>query len=150
MQTEKARLCLQGTTPFSFLRRVTVSPRRLVRASSNPPSPPPFGKVIFTHKAGCWTPAMLTLAIAAGKDGSSFVPGLPVCVQRTGRPAWSLLSQLRSGEGAPSLFSSLLRSDEPGAPPSAAAEVAQASRSHFRRTIIARTCIAGVSPINPP
>ena len=32
------------------------------------------------------------------------------------------------------------RSDEPGAPPPAAAEVAQASRSHFRRTIVARTC----------
>jgi hypothetical protein len=78
----------------------------------------------------CWTPGLLTVATAAGGDGSSFVPWLP---------AWSLLTQLRSGEGAPSLFSSLLRSDEPGAPPPAAAEWAQASRSHFRRTTTART-----------
>ena len=51
----------------------------------------------------------------------------------------NLPTRLRSGEGAFSLFSSLLRSDEPGAPPPAAAEVAQASRRHFRRTITART-----------
>jgi hypothetical protein len=51
----------------------------------------------------------------------------------------NLLARLQSGEAAPSLFSSLLRSDEPGGgPPPAATEVAQASRSHFRRTIIAR------------
>ena len=73
----------------------------------------------------------LTLATAAGNNGPSFVPELP---------AWTLQTRLRSGEGAPSLFSSLLRSDEPGAPPPAAAEVAQASRSHFRRTTIALTC----------
>ena len=75
------------------------------------------------------------MATAASRDGSSFVPRLP---------AWSLLAQLRSGEGAPSLFSSLLRSGEPGAPPPAAAEVAQASRSHFRRTVTARTSAPGV------
>jgi len=73
-------------------------------------------------------------ANAAGDDGSSFVPRLP---------AWTLLARLRSGEGAPSPFSSLLRSDEPGAPPPdpdrSGREVAQASRSHFRRTITART-----------
>ena len=74
---------------------------------------------------------MVVFIIAAGDDGSSFVPELP---------AWSLLSRLRSGEGAPSLFSSLLRSDESGAPPPAYAEVAQASRSHFRRTVIAHSC----------
>ena len=51
---------------------------------------------------------MVILAIAAGKDGSSYVPRLP---------AWTLLARLRSGEGAPSLFSSLLRSDEPGGSP---------------------------------
>ena len=83
----------------------------------------------------CWTQGMLTSPIAAGNAGSSFVPE---------RSAWSLLARLRSGETAPpSLFSSLLRSDEPGGLPPAAAEVAQASRSHFRRIIIARPC-------NPP
>jgi hypothetical protein len=73
---------------------------------------------------------MLTVTIAAGRDGFSFVPGLS---------AWSLLARLPSGEGTPSLFSSLLRSDEPGAPPTADAEVAQAFRSHSRRTITAGT-----------
>jgi len=38
-------------------------------------------------------------------------------------PAWSPLAQLRVGEGAPSLFSPVLRSGEPGAPPPTAAEV---------------------------
>ena len=70
------------------------------------------------------TPGMLTLDIAMGRDGSSFVPRLP---------AWTLLARLLSGEGAPSLFSSLLRSDEPGAPPPAAAEVAQASRHSLQK-----------------
>ena len=73
---------------------------------------------------------MVIIVIVAGNDGSSFVPGLP---------AWSLQARLLSGEGAPSLFSSLLCSDEPGAPPPAAAEVAPASRSHFRKAVIARS-----------
>ena len=96
---------------------------------------PLFGQVLTgayeltVSHVSCSTPGRLTLAISVGTDGSSFVPRLP---------AWSLLSRLRSGEGAPSLFSSLLRSDEPGAPPPTAAEVAQASRSHFRRAISAR------------
>ncbi len=79
----------------------------------------------------CLTQEMPTLPVAASDDGSSFVPGLP---------AWSLLAPpwRGLGEAAPSLFSSLLRSDEPGGPPPAATEVAQASRSHFGRTIIAR------------
>jgi len=76
----------------------------------------------------CWTQGIPALPNAASNDGSSFVPGLP---------AWSLFARLRSGEAAPSLFSSPLRSDEPGGLPPAAAEVAQASRSDFRRTIIA-------------
>jgi len=73
---------------------------------------------------------MLTVAIAPSRDGlfiRSEAPGLVT----SSAPA--------VGEGAPSLFSSLLRSDEPGGSPPAAAEVAQASRSHFRRTITART-----------
>ena len=64
-------------------------------------------------------------ANAAGHDGSSFVPRLPAC---------TLLARLRSGEGAPSLFSSLLRSDEPEAPPPAAAEVAQAFRQSLQKS----------------
>ena len=38
-------------------------------------------------------------------------------------PAWSLLVQLRVGEGTPSLFPPLLRFGGPGAPPPTAAEV---------------------------
>jgi len=64
------------------------------------------------------------IANGAGNDSSSFVPRLP---------AWTLLARLRSGEGAPSLFSSLLRSDEPRAPPPAAAEVAQAFRQSLQK-----------------
>jgi hypothetical protein len=67
--------------------------------------------------------------LVPGRGGSSFVPRLPT---------WTLLARLHSGEGAPSLFSSLLRRDEPGAPPPAAAEVAQASRSHSRGTTTVR------------
>jgi hypothetical protein len=93
----------------------------------NPPVRPLM--ILIMSHISCWTPGIVTVATAAGRDGSSFVPRLP---------AWSRLAHLRSGEGAPSPFSSLLRRDEPGAPPPAAAEVAQASRSHFSRAITAR------------
>ena len=52
------------------------------------------------------------VGVAAGI--SSFVPSLP---------AWSLLAQLRAGEGAPSLFPPAQGFGGPGAPPPAAAEV---------------------------
>ena len=67
-----------------------------------------------------------TLAIAASRDGSSFVRKLT---------AWTLLTRLRSGEGTPSLFPSLLRSDEPGAPPPAAAlEVSRPGASERKKS----------------
>ena len=59
-----------------------------------------------------------------GNESSSFVPRLP---------ARSLLTLLRPGEGAPSLFSSALCAVEPGAPPAAEAEVARASRQSLQK-----------------
>ena len=83
---------------------------------------------VFTHKWDYWRRGV---GVSEGNETSSFVPRLP---------ARSLLSRLRPGEGAPSLFSPVLRSGEPGAPPAANAELARSSSQSLQKSRRCPSC----------